>query len=291
MNSSTAQFLAGQAERMEVGVLVAALADPVGPDWRGSFKEPRRNAFYFIRGGEGRVTIDGADYFPQPGELVLLPYGRDYAISTLPDKPSFRKYWCCFTASLPEGDFFQRLHLPCVVRVEDEERMEALFLSLIDGYSSPDLPRRLEAKAAILAILSEYLRLCGDSVSLLPRKSPHLLDEVLGYIREHLDEPLGVDALAERVHIHPGYLTKLFREATGETPVRYINRLRMDQAREKLVASSHSVGEVAAELGMDPVYFARLFRKHTGMSPSEYRRAVLPPSALERNERIGHKKL
>lgn len=71
-----------------------------------------------------------------------------------------------------------------------------------------------------------------------------------------------------------GYLRRIFRQQTGETPHEYLSRLRMAHARQ-LLAQDHSGGSVA-RVGVlcgfqDPYYFSRLFRRHMGMSPSQWR--------------------
>lgn len=65
----------------------------------------------------------------------------------------------------------------------------------------------------------------------------------------------------------------LFKEATGDTPISYLIRLRIRAAMVELRNSRASVTEIAYRVGFsDSNYFARQFRKVTGMSPSEYRR-------------------
>lgn len=73
-----------------------------------------------------------------------------------------------------------------------------------------------------------------------------------------------------------GYIRRLFKQETGETPLNYLTRLRLDYAKQLLShnTSGFSINRVCTLCGFqDPYYFSRLFRKHTGVSPSQWRKA------------------
>lgn len=80
-----------------------------------------------------------------------------------------------------------------------------------------------------------------------------------------------VAALSERT------LLRRFRTATGLAPSAYLQRLRVEHAREHLERSALSFEEISARLGYeDPGAFRRLFRRITGLAPGEYRRRFRP---------------
>jgi len=63
-----------------------------------------------------------------------------------------------------------------------------------------------------------------------------------------------------------------FKAATGEAPLAYLHRLRIDSARHFLENAQRSVEEICREVGYEDVpFFRHLFRRHTGVSPREYR--------------------
>ena len=68
-------------------------------------------------------------------------------------------------------------------------------------------------------------------------------------------------------------LNRRFRAATGESPVSYLHRVRIEAAKRLLDETTSNVDEITAAVGYsDPRSFGRLFRRQTGMSPREYRR-------------------
>lgn len=85
--------------------------------------------------------------------------------------------------------------------------------------------------------------------------------------------PLTRQDIAHYVGMSEDYLTHCFRQELGTTPVEYLNRYRVLQARHLLAESDKSITNIALEVGFSSSsYFSRVFRKEVGQSPEEYRR-------------------
>ena len=93
------------------------------------------------------------------------------------------------------------------------------------------------------------------------------------YLEDHFAEDISLDSLSERFHRTPEYLCTLFKEATGETIMRYLRRIRIHQAKLRLMGSPDaSLREIAEECGFRSVsYFGKVFREATGFTPQAYR--------------------
>lgn len=98
-----------------------------------------------------------------------------------------------------------------------------------------------------------------------------LITQVIEYIDEHIFESVSREDAARHVHINSSYLSRLFKEVTGEAFSDVVLRRKMEKAVHLLQVDRIMVYEVADRLGYkDPSYFARVFKKYTGKSPSEY---------------------
>jgi AraC-like DNA-binding protein len=74
------------------------------------------------------------------------------------------------------------------------------------------------------------------------------------------------------VNISEDYLTFCFRQELGISPIKYLQRFRINQAKLLLKASQKSITEIAFEVGfLDSGYFSRIFHRETGVSPGDYR--------------------
>ena len=100
------------------------------------------------------------------------------------------------------------------------------------------------------------------------------LVEVKAYMERHFAETLRLPDLAAEAHLSARQFTVRFKRAFGDTPMRYLTRLRMAAAQDLLFRSPLGVAEIARSVGYENLsHFYRTFVHHTGMSPGRYRRA------------------
>lgn len=98
------------------------------------------------------------------------------------------------------------------------------------------------------------------------------IQKAIAYIEEQLGYDLGLQQVAEHVHLHPNHLSELFKRETGMKFVDYITRKKMELAMEVLSTSHAKISDVAARVGYEDVkYFGQMFKKHTGQTPREFR--------------------
>lgn len=92
------------------------------------------------------------------------------------------------------------------------------------------------------------------------------------YIESKLDEKISVEDLASRFTIGRRNFDRRFIKATGNTPIEYSQRVKIEAAKKAFETSRKTINEVMYEVGYaDVKAFREVFRKITGMSPSEYR--------------------
>jgi YesN/AraC family two-component response regulator len=100
-----------------------------------------------------------------------------------------------------------------------------------------------------------------------------LVRQAMAYLHEHYSEQISRDDLAHHLGMNGDYLTYCFRKEVGMTPIAYLNRYRVNQAKLLLAESDKNVTEVAMSVGFsDSGYFSRVFRRQVGVSPDAYRR-------------------
>ena len=249
----------------------AAALTTVWPEWRDEEYVPAYNKFYFFLGGEGRLRIDGVDYFPKPGELYLMPSGVRQSYDTVPERP-FTKYWCHFTALTGDRNLFELVKPPPFARVPDIPDLSALFQHLVDCHEGADLVSMLRRKAALIEILCRFLEWSGSDPSMFALESDDRLRRVLTFMEENVAAPISVEQLAEIAHLQKNYFISRFRAAFGMPPIRYLLLRRIELAKQLLSESEASVSEISDRTGFkDAFHFSHSFRDHTGYSPSGWR--------------------
>lgn len=113
----------------------------------------------------------------------------------------------------------------------------------------------------------------------------HEIRQAQDYIEQQYAGKITVDELADRVKVGRRSFERRFRAATNNTPVEYIQRVRIEAAKRSFEASRKNVMEVMLDVGYtDTKAFRDVFKKVTGLTPMEYRnkytRLVAPEEAL-----------
>lgn len=135
-----------------------------------------------------------------------------------------------------------------------------------------------ESLPEIFVLLNEMLIIINNS-SNTPKQESHRINSTLGsiltFITISFPEIQSVKELSERFFISEAYLCRLFKEGMGVTVTEYINTVRINEACDRLKNSSHTMTEIASDIGYNSyTYFCKMFRKHVGVSPYEYRKNI-----------------
>ena len=92
------------------------------------------------------------------------------------------------------------------------------------------------------------------------------------YIENNYNKELSLEKLASTLNMNREYFCRIFKKATGITPVEYINYVRVWKAENLLTTTHASILEISMEVGFSSVsYFNRVFKKLRGTTPSAYR--------------------
>ena len=158
--------------------------------------------------------------------------------------------------------------------------------------TSQDMARLQQGVAAVLSkglfTGAEVLARVTDALSRNKRlgsEAQRVVRQAMAYIHARYAEPFSREELALAVGLNDRYLTQCFHEETGLTPVAYLNRYRIQQARALLERGEMNITEVALATGFsDPSYFARVFHAEIGVAPRAYQRgerAAAAPGPLQ----------
>jgi len=132
-------------------------------------------------------------------------------------------------------------------------------------------------EAVLLGLLVELMvflsRRYGESEV---RESRALLEmgKLISTLEQRYSEPWTLEQMARLAHLSRTSLLRIFRQATGKSPIDYLISLRIEAAKRLLRQSELKMTDIALESGFgDSNYFARQFRLVTGRTPTAFRRA------------------
>ncbi len=142
---------------------------------------------------------------------------------------------------------------------EDMARLNSGAASIL-GKGMFSIQETLEHLAAALA----HKRRPGSETQRIALKA-------MAYIHAYYNEPISRKDLAGHVGLSERHLTRCFHQEVGMTPITYLNRYRVKQARALLDAGDKGITEIAVEVGFSSSsYFSRVFREEAGVSPRAY---------------------
>lgn len=142
----------------------------------------------------------------------------------------------------------------------------------------------IEKLQEIVDIIHYYIHSLIDNKNIKLHKNPRpsspiyhqtknwIIDSVQIYINEYYNKNLKLSQLAALYFIHPHYLCKLFKKETGVNFSKYVNQVRIENAKNFLQKTDDKIINIGLKVGYNNVtYFNRVFKEYTGMTPGEYR--------------------
>ncbi|WP_138755818.1 AraC family transcriptional regulator [Paenibacillus sinopodophylli] len=101
---------------------------------------------------------------------------------------------------------------------------------------------------------------------------PDLMGQILRYMQDHYMNPITLEAMAEQFGCSVSYLTKLFKQRMNESPIRFLNRIRLEMSASYLIRSDYSLQAIAELVGYPDAHtFSRSFKKNYGIPPVQFR--------------------
>jgi AraC family transcriptional regulator len=133
-------------------------------------------------------------------------------------------------------------------------------------------------RLAVVMLEQAYRALTTGSGSINPRHVHFArLQDVLNFVHGHLSGDLSAAKLARRAHVSLAHFVRIFRDATGTSPHRYVLSARLDFARKLLTQSTMPISRVAQECGFSSQsHLTACFRAAHSTTPAKYRARVHP---------------
>jgi transcriptional regulator GlxA family with amidase domain len=145
-----------------------------------------------------------------------------------------------------------------------------LGLYVIELYGSEDLSR-----ACAKALLVDPNRTAQTPYVIANFSKNHGDKDILKaqqWMEDHYSDPITVDDAARHVGLSPRHFKRRFKTATHETPLAYIQQIRLESAKKRLETTTDNIDEITHQIGYeDSSTFRRLFKKYTDLSPRAYR--------------------
>lgn len=219
--------------------------------------------------GDADCTVDHMRHVLRPGELVLIP-PLSYHVVTVTSALPYKRLVIDFSdCGLPDDILRRVFASPRIVDTAVSETIREVFRRMDDYAQRFSGPARSLLARNLTAELICLLDTENDPSAGEFSEVSRVLEEAMHYIDSHIDTITGLEELCTHLYVSRAYLHRLFRNAMGISPMRYITdkRLLLAQGRLRLgekptqVCSACGFGDYSA--------FYRAYRAYFGYSPAE----------------------
>ena len=161
-----------------------------------------------------------------------------------------------------------------LLKPTDEEKIETVLIDIIKEIKAEEEKELiLEEKNINLA-----LNTTEKNYYNIYRNKNKLIQSVIFIVYSHYhNENLSLKWISKNhVFAHEKYLSRLFKQETGEGFSSFLTKVRIEKAKNHLEYSTDAIYEIAAKTGFgnNPQYFSQVFKKYTGMNPTKYRKKI-----------------
>lgn len=233
--------------------------------------------------GRAEIELLGRRIVFAPGQAVLIPPRTPVVMTSLETSPGLMVYfhfdlsWRGRVVRDPRPWLDvsnMALRFPGLEEISltgwmEPEPVSSAILGFQHLLHDPAHPAQLAARSLLLDVLA---KLVGRHVD--PRGRGELERLVL-LMGKHLDADLTMHGLRKTSGLSPATINRIFRRHTGQSAMRYFQRMRTARSRQLLREGRLSVKEVAFACGFrSPQYFSRAFKRDTGLSPRDWLRGA-----------------
>jgi AraC-like DNA-binding protein len=235
-----------------------------------------RLALHAFQEGRGSIEVNGCPHEVGPGDLFVFFPGQHCCYHDDPGRP-WRYTWVGLAgkqAAAVLGELgFTRASPRLRLTVPDA--LEPCFLSIERAFARAGAPSLFAVTAAwrlVEAILDDVGPVVDDAVS------GDLARRIRLFLDHEFMRPITLADVAAHLDVDRSTVYRHFSVAFGLSPKQYLDRLRLDQARELLTRTHGSVKEIGRKCGFPNAHcFRRAFKRTFGLAPTQWRaRQVVP---------------
>lgn len=241
----------------------------ISPHWNVE-KAKGLDTLVYVTEGKVHFQIEDLAVELKKGDLLFIPSNLVRAWKN-DNKESHRKYTVVFEKDLQNVKDFVGEEVFLF-----KPRKAAYYEQRLTLLNEQWLSKRIFHEELSQNILSELLILVAQEKAewhTSPVKEMYVRD-MQEFILHNFRRNITIEELASLCGVTPNYVTVLFKEVLGITPIQYLHQTRINNAWNLISTTSMTIKEVAEYLGYcDQSYFNRMFKKWMGVPPSQVKKA------------------
>lgn len=204
---------------------------------------------------------NGPSFTVKQNDFIYLPKGSNYTVETNIPGETY-----CINFLLSQNESFD----PFIFHIRNENEVIQSYQTAEKAWRRKKYGFQFLCKSELYKILYQLQR--NFFTPYTPNSKLSLLAPAITYIHNnYASDEISVEKLSELCSMSYEYFRQLFHIYYNCSPIKYINTLKLNRAKELLSSGLYSVKEAAQQSGFfEMSYFSRFFRKNVGISPLQY---------------------
>lgn len=225
----------------------------------------------FLEDG-GYTVIDGVKHGIRYGSIRFLKPGQTVVSNKFGEYSSVHFSLINTDEALKNNYFINEM--PSFMDSRNPKAYLTLFNELTVANSSNTIESALLLKYKMNKLLYNLFitaQTCKKPIEIID-KSRTTIDKAIEFIESNLSKNIGLDEISAHVNLHPVYFNRIFSKTVGTPPIGFLNRRRLEKAKDLLLTTNMKIVNIAVKCGFSTSsYFIVQFKREYGCTPSVYR--------------------
>lgn len=249
--------------------------------------------FTYILSGKGRYIVNGITYDVEAGDFIMCNPGVKHQNIVTNIKEPTVEFFCGFTnfhfKNMPQDSILLKdggyvLHTSAEVKQEINKHCYEMLAENDANKVGKYFMLKAHLMQILLLVVREVFEVSQDhqkGYNFESYNKSYAVKRIINYLNENYEHKISLEQIAHNMYLSPVYISKIFKEETGESPINYLIKIRLEKARDILMNSdSRSIKNIANSVGYDDVYhFSKLFKKYYGVAPLYYKKSLTEKNA------------
>lgn len=259
-------------------------------DFRNGFSMPVHSHRYieimYVRKGNCEVFAKDTTYRLESGDFILINGSVPHQLSVDRNTPckvlclefdfsynSSTEYTLAYLYSkISEIRFFMTAAKD-VLKLKDSSEIYIILNEIYKELEHNEAGSQVFVKSAFGQFIIRLARLFHESENNARNPSDKYIRDAIAFMNNNYHEDLSIEQVAAHVNLNVSYFYKIFKQITGDTPMNFLNSIRINKAKLLLEKSDISIIDICEFVGFNSrQYFTSAFKRHTGLTPREYKR-------------------
>ncbi len=209
--------------------------------------------------GSGTLHLDRKKYILSPGDILITPPNTPQKYQPVDE---WETMYITYTSNW-QSDFFS---FPKeIFHSDNPAKYERLISNMLSLNTKLDFCRKSSP------ILYEFLLELHNEIANNSEPSDRL-SFVHSYVQNHYFEEVDITTLSGMCGLVPEYFSRLYKKLYHMSPIEHVHKLRMQDAKKKLIFSSMPISQISKSVGYNsPSHFGKLFKHQESMTPNQFR--------------------